>query len=230
MDHDTISTGPPPGWYPDRADPSRLRWWDGAHWAEATRPSSTPAVPARRTAPSAATEGRTTALVVDLEPEVRVPWRALVAVVAAVVLVLGAAAGVRHLRTPATSEYAAAVCAKASASVPAAMTATSGVGGIPPDDQARHAAFVAVSFAAALANDLPSSGTSIVQVTSWREEVNTAASQLTEAADQGAAPELQLRRRALADRTAAAPVPPAVLAALREAPACARLWAALRGG
>lgn len=28
------TTQPEAGWYPDPADPARLRWWDGAAWTE----------------------------------------------------------------------------------------------------------------------------------------------------------------------------------------------------
>ncbi|MGW5071650.1 DUF2510 domain-containing protein [Rhodococcus sp. NPDC004095] len=28
--------GPPSGWYPDQLDPTRLRWFDGVRWTEAT--------------------------------------------------------------------------------------------------------------------------------------------------------------------------------------------------
>lgn len=26
--------GPPAGWYPDQADPSKVRWWDGTRWTD----------------------------------------------------------------------------------------------------------------------------------------------------------------------------------------------------
>jgi hypothetical protein len=27
-----LALGPPPGWYPDPTDPTKIRWWDGAAW------------------------------------------------------------------------------------------------------------------------------------------------------------------------------------------------------
>jgi len=32
------SNNPPPGWHPDPADPSQLRWWDGSAWTNDTHP------------------------------------------------------------------------------------------------------------------------------------------------------------------------------------------------
>lgn len=31
-----LPAGPPPGWYPDPADPAAVRYWDGATWTEQT--------------------------------------------------------------------------------------------------------------------------------------------------------------------------------------------------
>ncbi len=36
----------PFGWYPDPADSSRLRWWDGAQWTERTEYPSAELQPA----------------------------------------------------------------------------------------------------------------------------------------------------------------------------------------
>jgi len=30
----------PPGWYPDKLDATKVRWWDGGQWADDTRPAS----------------------------------------------------------------------------------------------------------------------------------------------------------------------------------------------
>lgn len=35
-----VTGRPAPGWYSDPHDPTRHRWWDGAHWAEDTLPST----------------------------------------------------------------------------------------------------------------------------------------------------------------------------------------------
>lgn len=43
----------PAGWYPDPADPSRTRWWDGAQWSEHTAGGATPVAPAAPAAPAA---------------------------------------------------------------------------------------------------------------------------------------------------------------------------------
>jgi len=43
---------PPPGWYPDPADPRSLRWWDG-RWTEFVAPAAVP-VPAAAEAPAVA--------------------------------------------------------------------------------------------------------------------------------------------------------------------------------
>ncbi len=40
----------PAGWYPDPADPTRTRWWDGSRWSEHTSPA-TGAAPAAQTRP-----------------------------------------------------------------------------------------------------------------------------------------------------------------------------------
>ena len=31
---------PPAGWYPDRLDPSKVRWWDGTSWTSHTHPAA----------------------------------------------------------------------------------------------------------------------------------------------------------------------------------------------
>ncbi len=31
---------PPPGWYPDKLDATKVPWWDGGQWADDTRPAS----------------------------------------------------------------------------------------------------------------------------------------------------------------------------------------------
>ena len=36
---------PPAGWYPDPADPSGRRWWDGARWSGRTRRRGLPPMP-----------------------------------------------------------------------------------------------------------------------------------------------------------------------------------------
>lgn len=46
-----MSTPTPAGWYPDPADPSRTRWWDGAQWTENVS-GGQPAAPAYPAAPS----------------------------------------------------------------------------------------------------------------------------------------------------------------------------------
>lgn len=45
------SSLPPAGWYPDPADPSRTRWWDGQAWHEAAAPAA-PAAPNGPVAPN----------------------------------------------------------------------------------------------------------------------------------------------------------------------------------
>ncbi|GAA4611888.1 phospholipid scramblase-related protein [Saccharopolyspora hordei] len=36
---------PPPGWYPDQADPRYVRWWDGRQWTPHVQPAQQPAPP-----------------------------------------------------------------------------------------------------------------------------------------------------------------------------------------
>jgi hypothetical protein len=31
---------PPPGWYPDAVDATKVRWWDGSHWTGDAQPAS----------------------------------------------------------------------------------------------------------------------------------------------------------------------------------------------
>lgn len=38
-----MTTLPAAGWYPDPADPSRVRWWDGAAWSDQTAAFAPPA-------------------------------------------------------------------------------------------------------------------------------------------------------------------------------------------
>lgn len=49
-----------PGWYPDPADPSSHRWWDGSSWSAQTRPVAQAAYPSMPPAayPSVATQPR----------------------------------------------------------------------------------------------------------------------------------------------------------------------------
>ncbi|RLK47449.1 DUF2510 domain-containing protein [Microbacterium telephonicum] len=47
-----MSTPTPAGWYPDPADPSRTRWWDGAQWTENVSGGQPPAAPAAPAAPA----------------------------------------------------------------------------------------------------------------------------------------------------------------------------------
>lgn len=50
---DDAATGlPPPGWYPDPADPSGSRWWDGRAWGPPAAPAPVPEPPVRSTADS----------------------------------------------------------------------------------------------------------------------------------------------------------------------------------
>lgn len=65
----------PAAWYPDRQDPTRLRWWDGQGWTNDVRPRSelapepaqpTEAAPVDEFAAAAAAE---VAAVADIEPE-----------------------------------------------------------------------------------------------------------------------------------------------------------------
>ncbi|MCT9821014.1 DUF2510 domain-containing protein [Microbacterium sp. W1N] len=51
-----MTTPTPAGWYPDPADPSRTRWWDGAQWTENVA-GGQPAAPAAPTAPAAPAYG-----------------------------------------------------------------------------------------------------------------------------------------------------------------------------
>ncbi|WP_115787523.1 DUF2510 domain-containing protein [Arthrobacter silvisoli] len=46
MTHPGTGSTPPPGWYPDPADPRRSRWWDGVAWTNhyAPQPGSTPGI------------------------------------------------------------------------------------------------------------------------------------------------------------------------------------------
>ncbi|GAA1239052.1 hypothetical protein GCM10009676_24570 [Prauserella halophila] len=44
-------TQPPPGWYPDQADPRYLRWWDGYRWTPYTQPVPQPQSPQQQYPP-----------------------------------------------------------------------------------------------------------------------------------------------------------------------------------
>jgi len=48
-----MSQPTPAGWYPDPADPSRTRWWDGSQWTEQTGQAAAPVAPAAPAAPAA---------------------------------------------------------------------------------------------------------------------------------------------------------------------------------
>jgi len=45
---------PPPGWYPDQADPRSVRWWDGGQWTPHVQPRQGPPAPQQPAAPNAA--------------------------------------------------------------------------------------------------------------------------------------------------------------------------------
>ncbi|GAA2790969.1 phospholipid scramblase-related protein [Saccharopolyspora taberi] len=37
-----MNAPPPPGWYPDQADPRYVRWWDGRQWTQQVQPARPP--------------------------------------------------------------------------------------------------------------------------------------------------------------------------------------------
>lgn len=51
---------PAAGWYPDPADSSRIRWWDGQQWTQhvAVSGEATPNLPVAEAAPAVAVVGR----------------------------------------------------------------------------------------------------------------------------------------------------------------------------
>ena len=40
-----MNASPPPGWYPDQADPRYVRWWDGRQWTDRVQPAQQAAPP-----------------------------------------------------------------------------------------------------------------------------------------------------------------------------------------
>ncbi len=51
-----MTAPPPPGWYPDQADPRYVRWWDGRQWTPHVQPARPPQPP--RPAPGGPQPGR----------------------------------------------------------------------------------------------------------------------------------------------------------------------------
>lgn len=43
-----MNAPPPPGWYPDQADPRYVRWWDGRQWTPQVQPARPPQQPPAR--------------------------------------------------------------------------------------------------------------------------------------------------------------------------------------